>query len=547
MKNTTMFKRIFVIISIITLFAFVPAMAASPYYHDTGIEYGDSNDHIKIVDNVVYEFCDRGEYEKSPEYSVIEFGATKEIRKKMTEIVIREEIDGIPVREIYGEPDKDCVNPTAIYPNVSKITIPDSIVRIGRMSFSGLINIKKIDLPAGLKELGSKAFGRLEKLEEVSIPEGIERIKAETFKGCIALKKVTFKGNVRRIDESAFDGCKSLSNINSGNKLEYIGYRAFYNCANLKSFYFSKTLKTIEAWAFNGSGLTSVSIPSGAKLSKYWSTEDSDCIYGSQFKNCKSLKKVAFGNTKNAVTIPLDCFEGCTALKSVALPESAKKISIYPGAFRQSGLTKVKLPSGTVFVKSSFTNEAEEACYGSQFKDCKKLNSVVFEDTKKSVVIPNDCFAGCTALKSVALPKSAKGITLFPRAFYNCTSLKTVENSGRISGIRASAFKNCKSLESIKFSSKIKYIEKMAFKGCSKLKSVTFKDTKSVPVNTYAKNSIRTSFDKGTFAGTPNSMKFFVKNATVAKKLRTALKGSGVRNARIYTISGNRLVYTGVK
>lgn len=463
MKNTTMFKKIFVIISIITLFAFVPAMAASPYYHDTGIEYDDSNDHIKIVDNVVYELCDRGEYEKSPEYSVIEFGATKEIRKKMTEIVIREEIDGIPVREIYGEPDKDCVNPTAIYPNVSKITIPDSIVRIGRMSFSGLINIKKIDLTAGLKELGSKAFGRLEKLEEVSVPEGIERIKAETFKGCIALKKVTFKGNVRRIDESAFDGCKSLSNINSGNKLEYIGYRAFYNCANLKSFYFSKTLKTIEAWAFNGSGLTSVSIPSGAKLSKYWSTEDSDCIYGSQFKNCKSLKKVAFGNTKNAVTIPLDCFEGCTALKSVALP------------------------------------------------------------------------------------KSAKGITLFPRAFYNCTSLKTVENSGRISGIRASAFKNCKSLESIKFSSKIKYIEKMAFKGCSKLKSVTFKDTKSVPVNTYAKNSIRTSFDKGTFAGTPNSMKFFVKNATVAKKLRTALKGSGVRNARIYTISGNRLVYTGVK
>ena len=137
---------------------------------------------------------------------------------------------------------------------------------------------------------------------------------------------------------------------------------------------------------------------------------------------------------------------------------------------------------------------------------------------------------------------------LCPKAFAGCTALKNVENPGLITVVGEEVFLNCKRLESIKFSSRIKAISKNAFKGCSRLKSVTFKDTKNIP-GSYNYDTIKFTkgFEAGTFSGTPSGIKFYVKNATVAKKLKTALKGSGVKKAKIYRLSGNTLYYKNVK
>ena len=434
----------------------VPVSSARDFY-----DIYENGEEQRVIDNVVYQRYTAGdswkiksepEY-KGPYYVVGKFCNSQEEDAKKTEINIVDEIDGIPVKKIKGWPyEYDGYNA----PTIKKVTLSNNIVEVGEYAFSELSNLEKIKLSDNLKYIGQYAFQGLTHLEGITIPAGVREIGTYAFAECPALKKVVIKSDDVKIGRGAFLRCKNLEKFVQSKNLKSLSlaYSAFEGCSKLKSFKFPDDLY-ISGHAFYGSGLTSVSLPAGVRMS---------------------------GST------------GCFAF-------------------------------------------------------CKNLKKVVFRNGKAKLEIPKGAFKGCTALKTVVLPRSAKFVDICEHVFYDCKSLKTVENSGKIIEIGAGAFKNCKSLESIKFSSLIRVISKKTFQGCSKLKSVTFKNTKNIPGDNYSPRIKKSTekFAKATFSGTPSNMKFFVKNATVAKKLKTALKGSGVKNARIYSISGKTLYYKNVK
>lgn len=293
--------------------------------------------------------------------------------------------------------------------------------------------------------------------------------------------------------------------------------------------------------------LETVIFPKGTQ--KFWLDEGA-------FSSLKSLKKVVVRG--GDVTIGEGAFYNCTALKTVTFDVK----SVYFGDSAFSGcaaLKSIKFPAKSYLAEGSFAGTGFKsltipatAILGDEgvFSFCKSLETVKFtaSSSVKKFMIADEVFFYCTKLKTVVLPKKAKDITICPKAFAGCTALKNVENPGLITVVGEEAFLNCKRLENIKFSSRIKAIAKNAFMGCSRLKSVTFKDTKNIP-GSYNYDTIKFTkgFEAGTFSGTPSGIKFYVKNATVAKKLKTALKGSGVKKAKIYRLSGNTLYYKNVK
>ena len=432
----------------------VPVSSARDFY-----DIYENGEEQRIIDNVLYQRYTAGDswkIKREPEYKgsyyvVADFCVSPEEAAKKTEIKIVDEIDGVPVKVVK---DRAVFRREAT--TIKKVTLSNNIVEIGESSLCELPNLESVKLPDNLKYIGEYAFGSLSCLEGVTIPVGVKEIGASAFAKCTALKKVVIKSDDVIIRRDAFFGCENLKEVVQSKSLKRltIGYSAFEGCSKLKSFKFPDDLY-ISGHAFYGSGLTSVSLPAGVRMS---------------------------GST------------GCFAF-------------------------------------------------------CKNLKKVVFRNGKVKLEIPRSAFNTCTALKTVILPKSAKSVDLAEHAFYGCKSLKTIENTGTITNVYTGAFKNCKKLESIKFSSRIKRITNKAFQGCSKLKSVTLKDTKNVPGDNYSPRTKKGTekFAKATFSGTPSNMKFFVKNATVAKKLKTALKGSGVKNARIYSISGKTLYYKNVK
>jgi len=92
--------------------------------------------------------------------------------------------------------------------------------------------------------IGLCAFTNSDKLESVSFSSELEVIRFEAFKGCVSLANVKFTDNN--------EGYSSLTKIHGS---------AFLGCVALTSIELPQTLQGVWSYAFNDTGLTSVSIP----------------------------------------------------------------------------------------------------------------------------------------------------------------------------------------------------------------------------------------------------------------------------------------------
>lgn len=154
------------------------------------------------------------------------------------------------------------------------------------------------------------------------------------------------------------------------------------------------------------------------------------------FENCKMLEEVVFPSTEdlyeNGVGFEIggNAFMGCTALKSVEIPEAVSTIG--RGAFYHChALESVVLP---------------DRCYVAPyaFADCRSLTAVT----------PTHCIS--------------EGI------FSCCESLKDIPLLPGTEEIDEEAFEECDSLTEITIPASVKRIGPQAFSRCSNLKRVTF-------------------------------------------------------------------------
>jgi hypothetical protein len=180
--------------------------------------------------------------------------------------------------------------------------------------------------------------------------DGVESIKFEAFNNCTALETIEFSANLKEIGMNVFYGCTALEKVELPNKLEKIG-----------------------AYAFDFSGLTSVSIPKNVK-------QLDDCA----FADCMSLKEVKFD--KNAeVKMGTQMFRNCQALEQISLPDTMRVIphSMFQSCF---ALKKITLPKYLQVIRSQafgYCTGLEEITIGeyvteigNSFPKCEKLATV---------------------------------------------------------------------------------------------------------------------------------------------------------------------------
>lgn len=77
------------------------------------------------------------------------------------------------------------------------------------------------------------------------------------------------------------------------------------------------------------------------------------------------------------------------------------------------------------------------------FRGCTALKTVVIPET--ITVLPEGCFYGCSSLEDIVLPSGIKEIPSF--AFYKCTSLTSIVVPDGVTSIGRNAFGGCTSLE----------------------------------------------------------------------------------------------------
>lgn len=174
-----------------------------------------------------------------------------------------------------------------------------------------------------------------EKITKITLPDTINRIGASAFRDCEALQSVNIPDGVTEIGDTAFCGCRDLLDLDIPSTVKKIGIGVFQGCNSLKKLVIPDG-ETEFIGSFAGcSVLEEIVIPKTAQK-----------IGNSCFQNCKSLKKITV--PEGVTEIGKYAFAYCPALEIVELPESVKSIKNYKNSYKYADDKSIK----TVFQDS---------------------------------------------------------------------------------------------------------------------------------------------------------------------------------------------------
>jgi len=204
------------------------------------------------------------------------------------------------------------------------------------MIFAGL-RAKTLTLPSTAKlRIGEGAFVG-SAITAVTIPETVGEVGDGAFAGCPALASVVVKTNtglgtdifancrsltsadisaITEVPVRMFDGCASLSSVTANPNCFTIGTAAFRGCKALKSFDFASTLTSLQASAFECSGLQKVDMTACQNLF---------AVGQYAFANCGDLTEALFAD--NTVSISDGALFNCEKLAAIKLPTALSGIS----------------------------------------------------------------------------------------------------------------------------------------------------------------------------------------------------------------------------
>lgn len=224
--------------------------------------------------------------------------------KSAEEIVyIPSEIDQKKVKYIAEKAFRGC-------DTISFISIPDSVVEIGKSAFSRCNKLKEILIPQSVVSIGSSAFACCEKLESITIPEGIKKIETSCFHGCTKLVDVALPNTLEEIGCLAFCLCESIKNIIIPDGVKKIGPDAFALCYSLENIEIPENVTKLQHGTFARCGLKNITIH---KKMKRIELNAFDC---KKFEELRVLGE----KTKLIGLPPFDCDNGriCAASGSLA-------------------------------------------------------------------------------------------------------------------------------------------------------------------------------------------------------------------------------------
>lgn len=123
-------------------------------------------------------------------------------------------------------------------------TIPDEL-------FSQLRELKKLTLPESVVRIGSEAFEYCEALEEIYIPDTVMAIGNSAFSNCKRMRNVKLPAQLKCIKEFLFSHCSSLEAVFIPLGVTNIESHAFYDCPSLKKISIPDSVDIIADNAFD--------------------------------------------------------------------------------------------------------------------------------------------------------------------------------------------------------------------------------------------------------------------------------------------------------
>ena len=294
----------------------------------------------------------------------------------------------------------------------------------------------------------------------------------EACSGSVTICETLTSGNstyyVTSIDAHAFEG-SNITSITIPYTIKSIGIGAFRSCNNLKEVHISDLL----IWCNIKFGDNPLRYAHNLYLDNKLVTdlEIPDCvpsIADYAFRGCTSLTSVIIPNSVK--DIGNYAFQDCSGLTSVTIPNSITSIgsNTFDGC---SGLTSVTIPNSVTSIGSNAFN----GCTGLNqvhISDMKAWCNIKFNSvTDNPLYYAHNLYLGDELVTDLEIPD---GVTSIGYALSGCSSLTSVAIPNSLKDIGDYSFSGCSGLTSVTFPNSVRSIGRYAFNGCNSLTSLTF-------------------------------------------------------------------------
>ncbi len=354
----------------------------------------------------------------------------------------------------------------------TSIVIPNSVVKIGEFAFSN--GVKSLIISANNPNYSfsdgilfdknkTKLIECLENKEgEYIIPDGVKEIGHKAFLGCNGLTSVIIPNSVTTIGLAAFEKCTALTSITIPHNVISIDYSAFGECGQL-------TRVTIDSDSFMKQNRSGRSLMDclvgifGAQVKEYIIGEHVTAIGDYTFFRSENMTSVVIGD--NVTSIGYRAFYGCTGLTSVVIPENVTTIGKGATFHDCTALKKVQWNA-----RNCSLELYDDDNFLPPFSGSTSITEFCFGEKVK--VIPECLCFNIKSLKSVNIPSSVT--TIKQSAFRECSSLSSINIPNSVTEMKWCVFQDCINLISITLPNSIKYLYKTTFKGCTQLKEINY-------------------------------------------------------------------------
>lgn len=307
---------------------------------------------------------------------------------------------------------------------ITSVLVKEGISKVGECAFSSEPNLTSVTLPASLTEIGSSAFADAASLQTFTIPQGVTTLGLDVFYGAKNLSSVQVaSGNTAFVSTGGVLFNKAKTKLllyppaKTGNAytvpagVKAIAYSAFCDTANLKTVTLPSGLTEIGEYAFEGSGITSLTLP------------DQVFVKENAFQRCLFLTSVTIG--KNA-DVAMGPFLKCPALKTITVDAANPYLTAEAGVLFNKDMTTLITYAAGKTANYYRVPEGVQVIADSAFAFADNLTRIDLPDSLTD--IEANAFAVCSGLAKIMIPKNVAWIGEF--AFTDCTALTEVHFAG---------------------------------------------------------------------------------------------------------------------
>ena len=398
--------------------------------------------------------------------------------------------------------------------------LPASFTGVGCAAFRGTQFTVDFNGWNNLKYIGAYGFAGMPNLDSFTLSNKITlglRGKdggASNAFNSSGLKSLTVADGITAIPFGMCDGCKRLSSVALANSITTIAMYAFRNTEALKEIDL-KNVQTINAYAFQGSGLTALVLPKSVKE-----------VGSRAFEACTSLAEV----TINAAELTLDnnnTFAGCSSLSTVVTSADSKINGLNASAFGPDKTDYAQAPVERIEINGTVgtLNFSKLALLKNLTINGKNnLTSGALPSGFENLVINGDNwnisdyqFAGKTPIKHLVVSA-------------NAVSSAVISDNATKKEAEA-AFRSNSNLETAQFTGTTVKLQDKMFLGCTGLNwlDLSAVDTLTVGSGCFGDDT-STSF--GASTEKPNRFNvncvIYAKNAAAAQTLKSKLGTKGI-------------------